>query len=195
MLNQVSWLPSLTAFNQQLETDPSLSRSSLPFFNPTWHPQPSTTPLYKGGKFILPKFPNSICSLKKHHKVSNFFFIHPNPKFYMGNCLRRDGEAAQWAGEEWDFLATEDDDGREELLSDSKKKKCSTAEMAAASTTATEVKIKITKRQLEELLGKVDVKEMSVQQVLAQLIGVGDQFHESRHRHWRPVLQSIPEVD
>lgn len=113
----------------------------------------------------------------------------------MGNCLRRDGEAAQWAGEEWDFLAAQDDDGREELLSDSKKKKCSTAEMAAASTTATEVKIKITKRQLEELLGKVDVKEMSVQQVLAQLMGVGDQFHESRHRHWRPVLQSIPELD
>lgn len=104
----------------------------------------------------------------------------------MGNCIRRDGAAAQWAGEEWDFLAAKDD-GREGLLGEIEKKKSSTA--------ATEVKIKITKRQLEELLGKVDIKEMSVQQVLAQLIGVDDQFHESRHRHWRPVLQSIPEVD
>ncbi|XP_038896531.1 uncharacterized protein LOC120084782 [Benincasa hispida] len=110
----------------------------------------------------------------------------------MGNCLRRDDAVAQWAGEDWDFLAAEGHDGQEGLLRDGEKKKCSAA---VASTTAATVKIKITKRQLEELLGKVDIKEISVQQVLAQLIGVGDQFHESRHRHWRPVLQCIPEVD
>ena len=94
----------------------------------------------------------------------------------MGNCLRRDGAAARWAGEEWDFLAADVEDGG--------KSQGSTA-------VSTEVKIKITKRQLEELLGKVDVEEMSVQQVLAQLISAG----ESRHRSWRPVLQSIREVD
>ncbi|XP_022139678.1 uncharacterized protein LOC111010526 [Momordica charantia] len=96
----------------------------------------------------------------------------------MGNCLRRDGAAERWAGEEWGFLAEE--------------KQGSAAAPTAA---ATEVKIKITKKQLEELLGKADVKGLSVQQVLAQLIAVGDQFHESRHRPWRPVLQSIPEMD
>lgn len=63
-------------------------------------------------------------------------------------------------------------------------------------TTSTEVKIKITKKQLEELLGKVDVKDMSVQQVLAQLISVSDKFQTtSLHRSWRPALQSIPEVN
>lgn len=58
----------------------------------------------------------------------------------------------------------------------------------------TEVKIKITKKQLEELLGKMDVKELSVQQVLAQLINVSHSY-ETHHRSWRPALQSIPEVN
>ncbi|PON51508.1 hypothetical protein PanWU01x14_215900 [Parasponia andersonii] len=63
-------------------------------------------------------------------------------------------------------------------------------------TSSTEVKIKITKKQLEELLGKVDVKDMSVQQVLAQLISVSDRCQTtSLHRSWRPALQSIPEVN
>ncbi|KAI4308008.1 hypothetical protein L6164_031127 [Bauhinia variegata] len=55
-----------------------------------------------------------------------------------------------------------------------------------------EVKIKITKKQLEELLGKMDVKELKVNQVLAQLLNHSDgcQVHQ---RPWRPALQSIPE--
>lgn len=64
-------------------------------------------------------------------------------------------------------------------------------------TSSTEVKVKITKKQLEELLGKVDVKDMSVHQVLAQLISVSDRCHTTsfHHRSWRPALQSIPEVN
>ncbi|TXG68314.1 hypothetical protein EZV62_003249 [Acer yangbiense] len=42
-------------------------------------------------------------------------------------------------------------------------------------TTTTEVKIKITKKQLEELLGRAELKQLSVQQVqLAQLMNVSD---------------------
>ncbi|CAK7338493.1 unnamed protein product, partial [Dovyalis caffra] len=59
----------------------------------------------------------------------------------------------------------------------------------------TKVKIKITKKQLEELLGKVEVKELSVQQILSQLInGSSDHgSYEPHHQPWRPNLQSIPE--
>ncbi|KAL5735949.1 hypothetical protein ACOSQ2_030737 [Xanthoceras sorbifolium] len=65
-----------------------------------------------------------------------------------------------------------------------------------ASTTKTrmEVKIKITKKQLEELLGRAELKQLSVQQVLAQLMNVSDRY-ETHQRSWRPALQSIPEVN
>ncbi|KAK2977880.1 hypothetical protein RJ640_020224 [Escallonia rubra] len=59
--------------------------------------------------------------------------------------------------------------------------------------TTTEVKIKITKKQLEELLGKIDVKGLPVQQVLAQLMSAGDGY-KAHQKSWRPALQSIPEV-
>ncbi|TXG67801.1 hypothetical protein EZV62_009076 [Acer yangbiense] len=61
-------------------------------------------------------------------------------------------------------------------------------------TRTTEVKIKITKKQLEELLGRAELKQLSVQQVLAQLMNVSDRY-ETNQRSWRPALQSIPEVN
>lgn len=54
-------------------------------------------------------------------------------------------------------------------------------------TTTREVKIKISRKQLEELVGKVEVKELRVEEVLAQLM------KHSLQRSWRPALQSIPE--
>ncbi|KAJ7963826.1 DUF4228 domain protein [Quillaja saponaria] len=95
----------------------------------------------------------------------------------MGNCLKR-GTAAEWGGEEWDFPVKED---RKVSVGDSE-----------TSTPAVEVKIKITKKQLEELLGRAQGKGLSVQQVLTQLINVGDRF-EAHQRSWRPALKSIPE--
>ncbi|PWA86314.1 hypothetical protein CTI12_AA140870 [Artemisia annua] len=56
----------------------------------------------------------------------------------------------------------------------------------------TEIKIKISKKQLEKLLGTADVKGLTTEQVLAQLMNVSDRV-ESHQRAWRPALQSIPE--
>ncbi|GJW74383.1 hypothetical protein Tco_0133753 [Tanacetum coccineum] len=56
----------------------------------------------------------------------------------------------------------------------------------------TEIKIKISKKQLEKLLSSADVKGLTSQQVLAQLMNVSDRV-ESHQRAWRPALQSIPE--
>ncbi|KAF5177431.1 hypothetical protein FRX31_032984 [Thalictrum thalictroides] len=58
---------------------------------------------------------------------------------------------------------------------------------------STAVKIKITKKQLEELLGRADVQSLSIEQVLTQLINISD--IESQAQPWKPVLQSIPEMD
>ncbi|XP_058099656.1 uncharacterized protein LOC131244005 [Magnolia sinica] len=58
---------------------------------------------------------------------------------------------------------------------------------------STEVKIKISKRQLEELLARFDIQGMSVEQVLTQLMNKGSGGCVVRYQPWRPTLQSIPE--
>ncbi|WOG85322.1 hypothetical protein DCAR_0104510 [Daucus carota subsp. sativus] len=69
-----------------------------------------------------------------------------------------------------------------------------------------EVKIKITKEKLEELLGTADVHGMSVDQVVARLLSASADHHyydpdgdldldSHHHRSWRPALQTIPEVN
>ncbi|GMI63748.1 hypothetical protein like AT3G20340 [Hibiscus trionum] len=111
----------------------------------------------------------------------------------MGNCLRPQS-STQWAGDDWGASAADDDGtGTEE-----KHGFITTSSTAAITTTTTThaVKVKITKKQLEELLGRVDVNELSVQQVLEQLINVSNQYDsEANQRSWRPKLQSIPEVN
>ncbi|KAJ6376574.1 hypothetical protein OIU76_025680 [Salix suchowensis] len=66
---------------------------------------------------------------------------------------------------------------------------------SSSSTTGTKVKIKITKKQLKELLGMAEVRELSVQQVLSQLMNVTSDHrsYEPQQQSWRPNLQSIPE--
>ncbi|KAK1375135.1 hypothetical protein POM88_031328 [Heracleum sosnowskyi] len=75
-----------------------------------------------------------------------------------------------------------------------------------------EVKIKITKEKLEELLGKSDLHGMPVDQIVSGLISASADHHyynyyytndhvdiqdslQFHHRSWRPALQTIPEVN
>ncbi|KAK9005103.1 hypothetical protein V6N11_042549 [Hibiscus sabdariffa] len=116
----------------------------------------------------------------------------------MGNCLRRQSPT-QWGGEDWGTLtaaANDDGDGIEEKgLLENHERLGSTTCSSSSSSATREVKLKITRKQLVELLGRVDVKELSVQQVLAQLINVSDQIDQADQRSWRPALQSIPELN
>ncbi|KAG1368304.1 hypothetical protein COCNU_14G007720 [Cocos nucifera] len=58
---------------------------------------------------------------------------------------------------------------------------------------STEVKVKISKKQLEELLQRVEGKGLPIQQVLTDLLSMGEVALQERVQHWRPALQSIPE--
>lgn len=60
--------------------------------------------------------------------------------------------------------------------------------------TTTEVKIRMTKRELEKLLSEVEMEELPVTELLLQLIEVGDELESTHRRSWRPSLQSIPEM-
>jgi hypothetical protein len=109
----------------------------------------------------------------------------------MGNCLRPQ-RAATWAdGDEWEDEA----------------EVCSKA-AAAVEEKKVEVKIRVTRRQLQELLEKAGcaggrgrgdgngkAKRRHVEEVLAELMASGRVCyqHEMR-RHWRPALRSIPEA-
>ncbi|KAK7300081.1 hypothetical protein RJT34_10913 [Clitoria ternatea] len=91
----------------------------------------------------------------------------------MGNCLRHESPIG---------YATDDDDDWEDFPA------AEEGGSFAVAASKRELKIKITRKQLEELVGKVEVKELRVEEVLAQLM------KHSLHRPWRPALQSIPEV-
>ncbi|XP_011030782.1 PREDICTED: uncharacterized protein LOC105130129 [Populus euphratica] len=68
-------------------------------------------------------------------------------------------------------------------------------DFTSSSSTSATVKIKITKKQLKELLGKAEVKGLSVQQILSQLMNASSDHrsYEPQQQSWRPNLQSIPE--
>ena len=72
------------------------------------------------------------------------------------------------------------------------------APVASATATTTELKIKITKRELEMLLANysvVEVKEeLQMEHLLSPLFYV-DGTLEMQPRSWQPSLQSIPEAD
>ncbi|XP_058784161.1 uncharacterized protein LOC131658930 [Vicia villosa] len=101
----------------------------------------------------------------------------------MGNCLKgqSSNKYATDDEDEWDFPASKGNNMAEKIG-------------VTGAKTTTEVKIKITKKQLEELLRKVDIRELKVDQVLTQLINHSNGY-KSFERSWRPALQSIPEMD
>ncbi|KMT12733.1 hypothetical protein BVRB_4g088290 [Beta vulgaris subsp. vulgaris] len=103
----------------------------------------------------------------------------------MGNCLRHDSRV-HWGGEDWSPEIMKDMSMEEEQLGSCKKDNTSTIK---------EVKVKLTKKQLEKLLGKIDLQQhgFSTAQILAQLMKVSVQY-ETHQRSWKPRLQSIPEV-
>ncbi|KAL7242991.1 hypothetical protein ACSBR1_015407 [Camellia fascicularis] len=101
----------------------------------------------------------------------------------MGNCVgcKSCVVCAGDDGDEWESMAA------------SKRPNADKQNTAFSSSGSTrEVKIKITKKQLEELLGRVEVHDMPVDQVLSSLINVSEIQHQ---RSWKPTLQSIPEVE
>lgn len=111
----------------------------------------------------------------------------------MGNCLRHDSKV-HWGGEDWTPALMTDNEKSAMNKEDEKKDEYS------ASSKVREVKVKITKKQLEELLGKMNMNNVqqqqqgfSAEQVLGQLVKVSV-YSETHNRSWTPRLKSIPEV-
>ncbi|KAL8215738.1 hypothetical protein R6Q57_022575 [Mikania cordata] len=108
----------------------------------------------------------------------------------MGNCVRiYSGEKRSPASEEKSLLSGEirkGDVARDEYSGDQ-------FSFSGSKRPTTEVKIKITKKQLEELLSMKEMHGLTLEQVLTRLMNGGDGMARSDQRSWRPKLQSIPE--
>ncbi|KAL5202945.1 hypothetical protein ABZP36_013897 [Zizania latifolia] len=90
----------------------------------------------------------------------------------MGNCAAPSRRAAPWT-DDGELVSPELELEREER------------------TGAVEVRIKVSKRQLQELLERAAGGGDGV--VLASIINAGEVV-DHQHRHWKPALQSIPEA-
>ncbi|PKU78152.1 hypothetical protein MA16_Dca012272 [Dendrobium catenatum] len=104
----------------------------------------------------------------------------------MGNCSLR--PPVTWVDDELD---DDPDDELDDELNDGKKgEKSATRPRARIASSATKVRIKINKKQLEELLSRAQVKSLSI----LDLMSIGQvSFEEIQMHYWRPALQSISE--
>ncbi|KAJ4801397.1 DUF4228 domain protein [Rhynchospora pubera] len=130
----------------------------------------------------------------------------------MGNCITFQ-RVVSWVDDgEWDFESPEHcpeppkfhehvqpqaPTGTKSIDDEQDQKKTAEVLSAAATKSTHEVRIKITKKQLDELLKQAESKGLPVQDVLASLLETGKP-HQVKHRSigqcWRPALQSIPEI-
>ncbi|XP_052206851.1 uncharacterized protein LOC127811186 [Diospyros lotus] len=119
----------------------------------------------------------------------------------MGNCIKKEASAS-WGGDDWSCLTTtpqspfsgETGRGKKCNKNDNKKK---TEETEPAGGGPRLVKIKLKRKELEELLGRAELQGMSAKEVVERLMGGCDGYSRSHEtsRPWRPALQSIPEVN
>ncbi|CAH2053231.1 unnamed protein product [Thlaspi arvense] len=114
----------------------------------------------------------------------------------MGNCLRHESEM-HWAGEDWDEFINEDEEEDHHHHSSTTSTKAKTVVVrgdSKASDPSHEIKIRLTKKQLQDLLSKVNVHDLTFQQEALSCPSLANTYEESnQQRSWRPVLQSIPE--
>ncbi|CAH8355542.1 unnamed protein product [Eruca vesicaria subsp. sativa] len=103
----------------------------------------------------------------------------------MGNCLRHESET-HWAGEDWDDEFITEDEEEQDHHHSSKITSIKTSKRVIVTRDSKsshhEIKIRLTKKQLQDLLNKVNVHDLTGSE------------EGSHHRLWRPVLHSIPEV-
>ncbi|KNA08798.1 hypothetical protein SOVF_159470 [Spinacia oleracea] len=131
----------------------------------------------------------------------------------MGNCIVHD-ESSQviWGGEDWTpALMTDDEKLADEIEEQQQQQQQQQHQQQHQQqqqqqlvrrskrigySKVREVKIKITKKEFEEWLGRIDVQhnELCVEQTLGELMKFGVVQSEMHHTSWRPRLKSIPEL-
>ncbi|WVZ68537.1 hypothetical protein U9M48_017467 [Paspalum notatum var. saurae] len=114
----------------------------------------------------------------------------------MGNCTASQRAVESWADDgEWEEEASSEEEGHHHHHHGEKMEE----------EHGSEVTIRITKRQLHELMEKNGTghglpghgSRRSAEQLLADIMNSGEvhqHHHKEEHWHWKPALQSIPEA-
>nr|XP_009406505.1 PREDICTED: uncharacterized protein LOC103989402 [Musa acuminata subsp. malaccensis] len=107
----------------------------------------------------------------------------------MGNCIKLQ-KPVTWVDDDddfWESMEHNKKDHGEVFMAPVKEK--------GGCGRSTEVRIKISKKQLEELLRQDDGNGLPLREVLAGLVSMHEpgKLHD-QETHWRPRLQSIPEM-
>ncbi|CAN1126211.1 hypothetical protein LINPERHAP2_LOCUS3300 [Linum perenne] len=118
----------------------------------------------------------------------------------MGNCCKGVSSAAVHDdGDDWELLPLHNN--HETVLFDAassdKNRLLPVSSTSSLSSGREQVKIKVSKRELEELISRVETQGLSSEQILARLILSGScdvRDDDDDRRCWKPVLQTIPEV-
>ncbi|XAR53840.1 hypothetical protein NMG60_11022539 [Bertholletia excelsa] len=58
-----------------------------------------------------------------------------------------------------------------------------------------QVKIRITKKQLEQLIEQVEDRDVTARQIVSLIMDAGDRFKDQHQEPWRAALESVPEVN
>ncbi|CAN1811100.1 hypothetical protein LINPERHAP1_LOCUS26130 [Linum perenne] len=120
----------------------------------------------------------------------------------MGNCCKGVSSAAVHDdGDDWELLPLHNN--HETVLFDGaassdKNRLLPVSSTSSLSSGREQVKIKVSKRELEELISRVETQGLSSEQILARLILSGScdvRDDDDDRRCWKPVLQTIPEVN
>ncbi|CAH2078319.1 unnamed protein product [Thlaspi arvense] len=92
-----------------------------------------------------------------------------------------------------------DDDDGEKLLGETSNV---TSSSSSSSCERREVKIKMTKKEFEDLMRNIILKGLTTEEVFSKLlsdggdqIGFAANLSNHHQRPWRPALQSIPEIE
>ncbi|CAD6236435.1 unnamed protein product [Miscanthus lutarioriparius] len=114
----------------------------------------------------------------------------------MGNCAVTQHAVTSWADDgEWDVPSAAEEEEAAAAGTSGRKDKDHAA--------AAEVTIRITRKQLQELMEKRAgvlhglKSRRAAAQLLADVMNAGQVYHHLHHckaAHWKPALQSIPEA-
>ncbi|CAK9327323.1 unnamed protein product [Citrullus colocynthis] len=184
------------------------------FYWPTnFLPTPSKTPSRPPWQFLrrglFPPLPSPFPSLSLFkQKISPNFQIPKLKSFrdpkkrkkerteeritLMGNCCRSQSSTMIFSGDDWGSFSSKHSrgcGGNATTSGGDPEKHRLLGGKEAASCAQPQVKIKMTKRELEDL----EMQGLSLEQVIGRLVNDEDEFDVEHHRSWRPSLQSIPE--
>ncbi|KAG5614053.1 hypothetical protein H5410_013877 [Solanum commersonii] len=122
----------------------------------------------------------------------------------MGNCCKRGSNMVYVDDDdEWECVVSPKNliVEKEKLFSSSSSSLSSSSSISSSTVNYKEVKIRITKNELEQILaGKIDnMEEVTMEQLLSGFLNSSNNSFDfeniQRQQSWKPRLQSIPEVN